>query len=446
MSKQTKKTAAVNDTVVIESEPKKAKKPVEKSKPAKKAAAPAPASGVTMTVRAGKKTSENPEALKVHKKLAAQDYVPTAEPVDEEPTAPVELLTDGDEGEVNALPVEGYTPPAPSFVTYAGTTGGMVPSVLSDYPLGTQVWQDAVREGAKHKVQDLQRTYIQLGAFIASVATTRVDDDPTKPFVFTAWGYKNIYEYCEAELGLHQRKVDFLRRIYSVLFEDLTNLDNSVREQLVALDYAKVRELVSVLTEGNAQEWVEIAQTHNYTDFSKKVTEYRIKCKAKAKEAEEAGLLPDPAKSGKDAGKSKTQTRIETGAAIVGPPSVAGVLTTEEAAAAEDEKGERMSLWLYEEQAKVVNIAMNVASNISNTPPEKKGQLLQLICADYLATTGAAKPGTESFINYLEILEGIFGVQLVAFDLQHATEPKVLAGGSHLKTLAEMRAKGKKTK
>lgn len=318
-----------------------------------------------------------------------------------------------------------------------------------DASVGTLEWQDEIRHEARAAVKVMQRTYIQLGAYLTAVATTRVDNDGSKPFIYEAWGFASVYDYALRELGLHARKTDFLRRIYDVVYEKLADLDPAVRAQIVDIDYSKVRELVNVLTVQNAADWVSAANRLTYEQLTRAIADYKARCIEAANQRPDAvAALRYSTGPGSQArrGNPGHAAHVAIGSQIVSaqesiavasmPDEV--VLTRSGRAQAlpsvEEVATHRRAYLLYDDQNDIVQKAFNAASAVSGS--DKQGHLLTLICMDYLATQGAAVPGTESFVNYLGNLERLFNVDLIAVD-RSGTRTRLLAGQDHLMRLAD---------
>jgi len=366
------------------------------------------------------------------------------------------------------------TPAAPEKTTTATLKSLQVDKSLSLYDAGSEGWQEAARNAAKTTVRTLHRTYIQLGGYLNEISKTHVDNDPMKPLVWQAWGYKNFAAYCEAELGMNERKMNFVSRIYRVVFEELASLPDDVRARVVDIDYSKIRELVGVLTADNVYEWLgEIEAGINCADLGKAVREYRQRAKdlgmyqdgkvvtslppvvqnapkQPQKPATPSAPWPTPSPASASAPVKPPAAPAPTNVVqmpvkpAAPPPSLAlsakaavqavhqakaGDVGTPMSPTLQETATDKFVAFLYPDQAKLVKMAFQAAQELSCSA--KPGHLLTLICTDYLATNGAVVPGTEGFQNYLMNLEKIYGCDLIAID-RTSKKLAILAGKEHL--------------
>jgi hypothetical protein len=333
--------------------------------------------------------------------------------------------------------------PMPTVNDRASMT--LIPAVpLAGLTPGSAEWQQNARYGAKQAVRAMQRTYIELGAYLSAIATSYVDDDPANPRVFESWGFSTFYDYALRELGLQARKADFLRRIYEVLYVKLEGLDPRVRAQIVDIDYSKVREMVTILTRENAREWVAAAQSLSYDQLTRAVADYRLRCMEAAQSypAEVAAMRLDSAPSDGPGrrGNPGNAAQIAVGARVVRADESIAIATNPDAArSVPDEVADelipthRRSFLLYGQQEAIIKAAFDAAGALAGS--DKPGHLLTLICMDYLATNGGVQVGSEQFANYLENLERLFQVHLIAVD-RSGSGVRILAGQDHLEQLA----------
>ena len=255
--------------------------------------------------------------------------------------------------------------------------------------VGSEKWSAQIRSTAKRVAKEIDTAYMKLAEVLYTVWDTPINGDPEQPPVFTAWGYQSFHEYAEHELSLQRRKAEFLRRIYYILHVELEAMDTQMRERVAALGFSKVRELVGVLTLDNVQEWVERAEQSTYAELSHLIKVYREKQRIAKKQAEVDGGEVEP----------------------VSVPD------------------EQKEVWerfmLFPDQHAIVQEALTAAAAITGSA--SKNHNLTMICMDYLATNGAAPPGTQAFRNYLANLEGIFNVRFMVVD--HKVQPQELLYG-----------------
>ena len=89
----------------------------------------------------------------------------------------------------------------------------------------------------------------------------------------------------------------------------------------------------------------------------------------------------------------------------------------------------------FEGQHAIFERAMETAATIAGS--DRKSHLLTLICMDYLATNGGAKPGTQAFRQYLANLERLLHVRLVAYDPRQTSDSRLLYGYDSLSRIVE---------
>jgi len=290
---------------------------------------------------------------------------------------------------------------------------------------GSLKWAENLRLEAQALVKHIQRSYLRLAELIYTVWDSHTDDDPTKPPLYEAWGYKTLAEWGRQELGIEERRLSFLKRVHYVLHVKLKGIDPAVHKRLTALPYSKMRELSSVLTTKNAEGWVEVGETTSYGKLLPKVTEYRRLCMDEVQRKVEAGTV-DP----REVTKRKAIT--QSGGAVPVPGADASRPPM---------RGFRCRL--YEDQERLVNQALEASAAFSGS--EGVGHNLTLMCMDFLATHGGARPGSASFQGYLEMLERHFDVKMVAFESLLPPEmekraPEMLYGGEYLGKILGARA------
>jgi len=260
---------------------------------------------------------------------------------------------------------------------------------------GTHAWAEDLRTRTRELAESLDTGYMTLGELLYTAWDVPIDGAPT----YEIWGHKSFTEYAFKEFGLHRRKAEFLRKIYYVVRKKL-KLHYTKERRLIACGYSKVRELVSVLSPRNVDDWIALAEESSYAQLSEKIKLYREAARTAAENAERRGLDPEDLE-----------------------PEVGDV---------DDMTYERFAF--FEDQHAVFQQAMEVASRISRS--EKKTHNLTLILQDFLATNGAAPKGHDAFRRYLANLERLFGMRLVAFDRE--TRPaEMLWGASTLEEVLD---------
>lgn len=174
-----------------------------------------------------------------------------------------------------------------------------------------------------------------------------------------SWGYEKWKDYVEEDLGISNRKAQYLMSIFQWIAVEIK--DPEVREKIKGIGWTKVKELVQVANEDNIDEWIDKAKNMNFVELSEH---------ARAKIRGE---------------KEPT------------------------------EKFHRMTFTLSADQAINVEEAIETAKEIANS--DKKGHLLDLICTDFMqGNVFKGKRGEKLTSAYLRRLESVLGVVFVAFD------------------------------
>lgn len=194
------------------------------------------------------------------------------------------------------------------------------------------------------------------------------------------WGFATWKEYVESELGMSERRVQYLLSIHR-WFSKVLKDHPHVRQRVEHLGWSKVRLLVGVVDETNVDEWVARAEKMTLAALEEFIKEL---------------------KKGKD------------------PKEGAEKLTT-------------LSLRLYPEQMANVEDALELAKEIAES--DKRGHLIDLICTTFKADhVFSSSPGTKMSEIYLAKIEKILGVRLVVVN---STTGNVMSGMDVLEQLAK---------
>jgi hypothetical protein len=253
--------------------------------------------------------------------------------------------------------------------------------------VGSRAWATRIRRRAKELTGILETGYMELARILHQVWDTPVDGDRKKPAVYTAWGYESFKEYAAKELDLHPKKAERLRLMWHILEVELRDLDPEIKQRIVDLKYAKVRELVRVLTMRNAKSWVERAEKMSYFALQAAVTDEVRRIGGRVKQIEAA----------EEAGEEPAGPPPEL------PPGMAL-----------DEPLTRETFGLYPEQLKNVRKALDVARRVSGS--DVKSNNLDLICTSFLANTDVVAGENDPRPRLLAQIERQLGVRIVAFD------------------------------
>lgn len=264
--------------------------------------------------------------------------------------------------------------------------GGLAEERGGAYVVGSRAWATRMRRRAKELVQTLDTGYMELASILYKVWDTPIDGDRTKPAVYTLWGFPTYFAYAEQELGLDPRKAARLRLIYEVLEHQMDSVDPIIKQRLVNLGYAKMRELIRVLTPRNATHWVDEGERLGWRQLQKAITA----------ESTRLQLLEAQAAAGEGPGASE--------AVDAGP-----VRTSD------DEIASREIFSLYPAQLVNVRLALEKAKSLSLS--DVKSHNLDLICTDFLASNDFMKDDLDKRLRYIAKIErGMGGLKLVAID------------------------------
>jgi len=194
------------------------------------------------------------------------------------------------------------------------------------------------------------------------------------------WGFPTWKEYVEEELGMSERRCQYLLSIHK-WFNKVLKDHPHVRQRVEHLGWSKVRLLVGVVDETNVDEWVARAEKMTLAALQEFIKELK------------AGKTPSD----------------------------------------ETEKLTTLSIKLYPEQVANVEDALELAKEIAES--DKRGHLIDLICTTFKADhVFSSSPGTKMSELYIAKIEKIMGVRLVVVD---EASRKVKYGLDVLERLAE---------
>ena len=259
--------------------------------------------------------------------------------------------------------------------------------------VGTTEWANEVRDSAKTWAKNLDTGYMKLAEMLYYIYDTPVAGDPEKTGIYYVWGYKSFAEYSEQELGVSSRKAYYLRRIWYTLNIEL-ELEDSVRKRLIALGWAKVREISRVLSAMNAERWATLGETSNYSELEAAIKNYVNEHHGSAKEARESEEGPVEAKV----------------------------------------NFERFAL--VDEQNENVQKALDAAHKLSGS--DVKSNNLDLICTDFLANNEFSASEDQNRMVYLRKTESLLGVKIIAID---SLSNELVFGAETLDQLADADSK-----
>ena len=193
-----------------------------------------------------------------------------------------------------------------------------------------------------------------------------------------SWGFATWKEYAEQDIGMSLRKVQFLISIWDWFYVQIN--DREIKEKLKGIGWSKVKEMVGVVTPENADEWIEKANRMNVIDFAEECRRFK---KGEDGETGDGG--------GTDVDK---------------------------------EESKRLSFKLMGDQIVTVEDALDMAKDITGS--DKKGNLITLICTDYLAgNIFQGKKSNDMKSLFLAKIEALLDVRIIA----HSTSGEGLIYG-----------------
>lgn len=276
--------------------------------------------------------------------------------------------------------------------------------------LGSKSWSKKVRSRAKDLVENIEKSFMELGELLFRIWDTPEDGDRANQPVWVTWGFKSFRDYAEQELGIHYKRAERLRLIFYRLNIELEEIDPKIRKRLVNLGESKVRELCrpGVLTIGNVSNWVEKAENMNYQTLDAAVRKY---LEAKEQKEIEAEIIKkgDPvAKSNKLAGE-KTEAETAEEEAEQGVPPAPKELDWDN-----PEHFKSKVFAFTASQLETVNIALKRAEELSHS--KSGGHNLSLICLDFVAGNDFTKAGEEQKLRYVAKMEKLLGYKFIVVD------------------------------
>ena len=262
--------------------------------------------------------------------------------------------------------------------------------------VGSADWGRRVRRKARDYATKVEEGYMELARLLYTIYDAPMDGDPEKGPIYRSWGFESFDEYVRQDLNIEPKRAQRLRRIWYRLEVDLGNrLNESIKSRLVALGFSKVRELVRVINQHNAEEWIEQAEQLSHSKLCQLVNQYLDRVQ------EEYG------------DEHATIDLNEVDTKVPKPEAL---------------KSEAFRL--YPEQAVNVEKALETASRLSRS--DKKSHNLDLICTNFLATHAFTKE-ERVLEEYLDGLQSSLNVKLIAYD---PSKGEIVFGVDTLEALA----------
>lgn len=189
--------------------------------------------------------------------------------------------------------------------------------------------------------------------------------------LFQTWGYFSFDEYVSVELSMSVRTAHYLTSVYHCFYIELSkDMDEeqhkATMERVNAIGWTKARSLVGVVNGENVNEWLDKAEG---------IGSIELEGETKRELVRLAGGDPDDV-----------------------------------------EKMKNISMRVSEEQHEIIFGAFSLAKQVAES--DKRGNLLTLICQDYVATNTGNKSGGQQEIKgrYLDRIGAMIGVRIVAVD------------------------------
>lgn len=271
---------------------------------------------------------------------------------------------------------------------------------------GSREWADRLRKETKVLAKEYETGYMRLAEKLWLVFDTPKDGDRKQAAIFTTWGYgpHEFNKYVEVELGLHPKKAQRLMASWKAVQK--LELDEDSRTRLIQLGSSKVRELIRVMTSGNAESWILKAKDMSYPKLCETIKMYLIE-KETANETRKAeaayngspGSTPTP----KDEDEEDEDDEAEEDSAADRKRIEALEVSTK-----------RVTFDLFGDQIETYNLALQRSMELSNS--DKVGHNVSLICLDFLATNDFKFANEEQKIRFLAKYEKLLGVKLVIID------------------------------
>ena len=317
------------------------------------------------------------------------------------------------------------TNPAPAL-TLIPTPDDETKNYRPDADVGSKSWAGRIRHRARVLAEQVETGYLELGEILYRIYDAPVDGDPKNGSVLAKWGYNNIGEFAEKELSLHYKKAQRLVRIFYRVEVELDGLGQNpeLKKRFIRLGWSKARELVRVLTKENMVEWIDRAETVNYTTLVEIIKRTVAMEQARQIQADIA-RLPDPiaASNAVPSGLLPTETSPEEqhaaprkSAALPVSARPTGDYTDTTSDAFVDRKWVSKVFQLESEQAETVNLALKRAQDLIGQDTKAPSTLISLICLEFLSGADWSGASVEQRLRFLSKIERTIGLRLVVVD------------------------------
>lgn len=288
------------------------------------------------------------------------------------------------------------------------------PGISNSNQVGSKGWADALRANTKKLAKAIDTDYLRLAEALWLIFDTPINGERKNNAWWREWGFGQIAEYEEKELGIHRRKAERLRRIWAVVGVQLAAMPKELKERIMTLGFSKVRELTrdGVLTMTNVEGWVSKAESMNCVTLADEVQSFllgRIGVKkGTLGRVEPLDLDGEIAEADDD-----EPTIFKTTVAKVAEDTANELVY---AAANKDvpqqpEKIFTKNFSLFTDQMDTVKAALERAAELSGS--KKDGQNLSLICLDFLATNEFYTASMEQTQRFFARIEKALDVKLI---------------------------------
>jgi len=284
--------------------------------------------------------------------------------------------------------------------------------------VGSKAWAKKIRDRAKELSSQLDTGYMEMAQILWTVYDMTLKGDITQRALFKSWGYETFADYTEKELNLHRRKAERLRAIWFILKVQLAAMPEPDRKRIIALGWSKVREMIRVLTLGNAKKWIKLAEQASYPELYEAIQDFLKKKEAgKVQHALEGGKAPKEPEPNFD---KLPVSSFDPADYQTGPKAVTEPLPPTfpedngDDVPPQPDKLFWKHFYLYPDQMDIVNQALERSAELSES--NKPGHNLSLICTEFLATNDFTTASRKQQLKFLANLEKSMGVKLIVAD------------------------------
>jgi hypothetical protein len=262
---------------------------------------------------------------------------------------------------------------------------------------GSVEWCNKLRDRARKLAQERDMGFLELGEILYRVTTTPLEGDSKNPDICTLWGYKDIGEWADKELGIGRRTAERYRFIWKFLAVRLEGkLPLLLRHRYMSVGACKAYDLTRVISLENAEGWIMMGEELSYKDLQAAIGSALHR--QRVAEAEEDRKAAEDEALGEEEALPKRRPD---------PPSSSKFVA----------HFRSKNFRLAPEQFDNVDLALTRAKEM--TQSERAGHNLDMICTDFLATNQFRSPGvavSDMYLTFLAKFERSFGKWIVVVD------------------------------